>query len=170
MKPSIFLRVSTLACLGACLGAGAAWADPPPWAGGGHDDHYERHHDRDEAYRDHDDRRAYQREDHDRHHERRDHYQITSREQMYINDWYRRHHRHDDDDHYRRMPPGQVRRLERGAHWPPPYPYEPLPRELVIGLQPLPPGYRYYRVGPDVVIANIAGKVVSDVVYDLLNR
>ncbi|ANJ67703.1 hypothetical protein A9404_10235 [Halothiobacillus diazotrophicus] len=86
---------------------------------------------------------------------------------MYINDWYRRH---DDDDYYRRMPPGQIRKLERGAHWPPPYPYEPLPREVVIGLQPLPPGYRYYRVGPDVVIANIAGKVVSDVVYDLLNR
>lgn len=159
------LGISAFGCLAACLNIGVAWADPPPWAGGGRDDHYERHHDRDEGDRDDHDRHAYREERGE--HERRDHYRITTREQIYINDWYRRHRDHD----WRRyLPPGQIRRLERGAHWPPPYPYEPLPRELVIGLQPLPPGYRYYRVGPDVVIANIAGQVVSDVVYDLLNR
>ncbi|MDA3877212.1 MAG: hypothetical protein PF483_09000 [Halothiobacillus sp.] len=166
------LRLSALGCLALSLNLGVAWADPPPWAGGGHDDHRDRHHDRDEGYRDQGDRgdqreyRADHRED-ERRHERRDHYQITTREQLYINDWYRRHH---EGERYRHMPPGQARRLERGEHWPPAYPYEPLPRELVIGLQPLPPGYRYYRVGPDVEIANIAGKVVSDVVYGLLNR
>lgn len=132
-----------------------ASADPPPWAGG--PDRAGNHHGND---RDHD-RRAGRS---DRGH---DHYNISTREQLYINDWYRRHgHKH----HAHRLPPGQAKKLYRGAPWPPPYAYAPLPYDVVRGLQPLPPGYRYYQVGADVVIANLAGKVVTDVVYDLLNR
>ncbi|MHB8920704.1 MAG: hypothetical protein ACYC3N_06680 [Halothiobacillus sp.] len=135
-----------------------AQADPPPWAGG---------HDRDEGHDPHD------RPDHSRDNRseapRRDQYHITSREQMYINDWYRRN-LPPGLARQGKIPPGHAKKLQRGAPWPPPYAYEPLPYDLVRNLQPLPPGYAYYRVGADVVIANLAGRVVSDVVYDLLNR
>lgn len=139
------------------VGSTVASADPPPWAGG--QDRSDRHHG-DDRGRD-DDRRGVRA---DRGH---DHYQISTREQYYINDWYRRHG-HGGRAH--RLPPGQAKKLYRGAPWPPPYAYAPLPYEVVRGLQPLPPGYRYYQVGADVVIANLAGQVVTDVVYDLLNR
>lgn len=121
------------------IGSTVARADPPPWAEGTGA----------QANRGH------------------DHYQITTREQFYISDWYRRH---GHKSHADKLPPGQAKKLYRGAPWPPPYAYAPLPAELVRGLQPLPRGYRYYQVGPDVVIANLAGHVVTDVVYGLLNR
>lgn len=170
------MRMSTVGSLAAGLMIGVAWADPPPWAGGGRDDHHDRHRDHEDRHADRDERRddrrdhqADRRDHNERRHERREHYHITTREQFYINDWYRRH-QPPAPRGYGRIPPGLTKRLERGAPWPPPYAYAPLPHELARGLQPLPSGYRYYRVGPDVVIANIAGKVVADVVYDLLNR
>lgn len=151
------------------LFAGVAFADPPPWAGGhghGHDQDDNRGapmyapipHDHDRR----EDRRESRRDD--RGH---DYYQFSTREQYYIQDWYRRN---GPPGHRYGMPPGQAKKLMRGAPWPPPYAYEPLPPQIVRGLQPLPPGYGYYRVGADVIIANIAGNVVADVVYDLLNR
>lgn len=130
-------------------GSSVASADPPPWAG--EQDRPDKHHG--------DDHRG---EHGDRGH---DHYQISTREQYFIRDWYHRH-----GYHALQLPPGQVKKLYRGAPWPPPYAYAPLPDEIVRGLQPLPPGYRYYQVGADVVIANLAGRVVTDVVYDVLNR
>ncbi len=144
-----------------------AFADPPPWAGGGHQrDEDQSGHDRHDDRADH--YRADSRDNHDQA-PRRDNYQITTREQMYINDWYRRN-LPPGLAKQGKIPPGHAKKLERGAPWPPPYAYEPLPYELRRNLQPLPPGYAYYRVGADVIIANIAGRVVSDVVYDLLNR
>ncbi|MGC8696943.1 MAG: hypothetical protein ACP5Q0_00600 [Halothiobacillus sp.] len=140
----------------------AAWADPPPWAGGNP-------HRADDAYN----HRSDERSSDDRANRyappRRDNYYISTREQMYINDWYRRN-LPPGLAKQGKIPPGHAKKLERGAPWPPPYAYEPLPYELIRNLQPLPPGYAYYRVGADVIIANIAGRVVSDVVYDLLNR
>ncbi|WP_407275955.1 hypothetical protein [Halothiobacillus sp. DCM-1] len=135
-----------LGLLALMLSAGVAFADPPPWAGHGHghDQHDDRH-----------DERGH------------DFYQFSTREQYYIQDWYRRN---GPPGHRYGLPPGQAKKLKRGAPWPPPYAYEPLPPQVIVGLQPLPPGYQYYRVGADVVIANIAGHVVADVVYDLLNR
>lgn len=137
LKNKVFMAIAA-AAFSLIVGSTMALADPPPWAGG--QDHADRGH---------------------------DHYQITTREQYYINDWYRRH---GHKNHAHRLPPGQAKKLYRGAPWPPPYAYAPLPYEVVRGLQPLPPGYRYYQVGADVVIANLAGRVVTDVVYDLLNR
>jgi len=67
-----------------------------------------------------------------------------------------------------KVPLGHAKRLAIGSPWPPGVPYEPLPRELTRKLQPLPPGYAYYRVGVDVIIADLAGRVVADIVYDLL--
>jgi Ni/Co efflux regulator RcnB len=164
MRNAIRVLIFTAASVGV-VSAGlyrAAWADPPPWAGGGHhrdDDEY--NHRGDERLRDDRDNRYAE--------PRRDNYRITTREQMYINDWYRRN-LPPGLAKQGKIPPGHAKKLARGAPWPPPYAYEPLPYELRRNLQPLPPGYAYYRVGADVIIANIAGRVVSDVVYDLLNR
>ncbi|HQS03454.1 MAG: hypothetical protein B7Y07_07585 [Halothiobacillus sp. 24-54-40] len=144
-----------------------AFADPPPWANGGHqrDEHQSSPHRPEDRGGDH---RADSR-DNQYQAPRRDNYQISTREQMYINDWYRRN-LPPGLAKQGKIPPGHAKKLERGAPWPPPYAYEPLPYDLRRNLSPLPPGYAYYRVGADVIIANIAGRVVSDVVYDLLNR
>ncbi len=178
---SLPLALALSGLLGLGLNAGTALADPPPWAGHGNG----HGHDRDDNDRgapvyvpvypsyapdrrdNRDDNRDHDRRG-DRHDDRgHDYYRFSTREQFYIQDWYRRN---GPPGHRYGMPPGQAKKLMRGAPWPPPYAYEPLPPQIVRGLQPLPPGYRYYRVGADVIIANLAGNVVADVVYDLLNR
>ena len=150
-----------VATLGAILTLGATpvVADPPAWAGHGNP-HESRGYDKDSGPHG-SDRREHRREQR--------HFHISTREQQYIQNWY---HRHLPPGLAKqgKIPPGHARKLRRGAPWPPPYDYEPLPPHVVANLQPLPPGYRYYRVGADVVIANLAGNVVADVVYDLLNR
>lgn len=161
-----FLMVVVAGVFGMGVGITAATADPPPWAGSSQNrsgiHHHGGSHDRGDDHQVNRRTRGH------------DHYQISTREQFYIKDWYRRHgHRSRHQPHA--LPPvqvenGQVKKLYRGAPWPPPYAYEPLPVALVRTLQPLPPGYRYYQVGADVVIANLAGRVVTDVVYNLLNR
>lgn len=169
MKRAFVLAIVLCGC-----SASAAFADPPPWAGKGNNHGHDRDDDRgapmygsiypSEAPRRIDDRHE-RHEQHDRH--GHDYYRFSTREQLYIQDWYRRN---GPPGHRYGMPPGQAKKLMRGAPWPPPYAYEPLPPQIVRGLQPLPPGYAYYRVGADVIIANLAGNVVADVVYDLLNR
>lgn len=97
-------------------------------------------------------------------------YHISTRERMHIQSWYQRN-LPPGLAKQGKVPPGHAKRLERGSPWPPrDMEYERLPRELVRNLSPLPDHMRYYRVGTDVVIADMAGKVVSDVVYDVLNR
>ena len=165
MKPH---RVKPWLAAGALLLAtGSAFADPPPWAGHGHGHGHDRDEDRGTPIYvpvyPNDDRRTADRDQRKGH----DYYRFSTREQYYIQDWYRRN---GPPGHRYGMPPGQAKKLMRGAPWPPPYAYEPLPPQIVRGLQPLPPGYGYFRVGADVIIANLAGNVVADVVYDLLNR
>ena len=100
----------------------------------------------------------------------RNRYHISTRERSYIGDWYRRN-LPPGLAKQGKIPPGHAKRLQRGSPWPPRgIDYEPLPRALVRNLSPLPDHMRYYRVGTDVVIADMAGQVVSDVVYDVLNR
>ncbi|WP_322521261.1 hypothetical protein SR882_10945 [Guyparkeria halophila] len=106
-------------------------------------------------------------------------YHISTRERMYIRDWYQRNLPPGLAKQGKvppglakqgKVPPGHAKRLQRGSTWPPrDIEYERLPRELVRNLSPLPDHMRYYRVGPDVVIADTAGNVVSDIVYDILN-
>ncbi|TKA88997.1 hypothetical protein FAZ79_07425 [Guyparkeria sp. SB14A] len=96
-------------------------------------------------------------------------YHISTRERMYIQDWYSRN-LPPGLAKQGKVPPGHAKRLQRGSPWPPrDVEYERLPRELARQLSPLPDHMRYYRVGPDVVIADTAGNVVSDIVYDILN-
>ncbi len=96
-------------------------------------------------------------------------YHISTRERMYIQDWYNRN-LPPGLAKQGKIPPGHAKRLERGSSWPPrDVEYERLPSELRRQLSPLPDHLDYYRVGPDVVIADTAGEMVSDIVYDILN-
>lgn len=97
-------------------------------------------------------------------------YHISTRERLYIQDWYSRN-LPPGLAKQGKIPPGHAKRLERGSSWPPQgVEYERLPRELTRQLSPLPEHMDYYRVGADVVIADTAGQIVSDVVYGVLNR
>ena len=97
-------------------------------------------------------------------------YRFSDRDRRHIQDWYSRN-LPPGLAKQGKIPPGHAKRLQRGSTWPPRgMDYERLPRDLVRQLGPLPDHLRYYRVGPDVVIADMAGEVVADVVYDVLNR
>jgi len=149
-------RVRLLMAAVAVAACGAAWADPPPWAhpGGAK---AEKHSPRSPEVRQ------------PRHGQAHGHFHVSTRERFYIRNWYRRHRPHGLAKKGG-LPPGIAKKVYPGSAWPPPYAYRPLPSEVVRNLQPLPQGYRYYEVAGSVVIANVAGHVVSDVVYDLLTR
>lgn len=162
MKGNTKQRLALLAFIAPAFCAGGALmtpnvvlADPPPWAGNPHNaapqqgkSYLDRHHDRKP---------------------RHGHFNVSTRERIYIQDWYRRHRPHGLAKKGK-LPPGLAKKVYPGSSWPPPYEYRPLPPQLVRDLQPLPSGYRYFEVSGAVVIADVAGHVVSDVVYDLLTR
>ncbi|MGM0516895.1 MAG: hypothetical protein ACQER6_04780 [Pseudomonadota bacterium] len=113
---------------------------------------------------------ARERQYEDERHPRGRDYRFTDRDREHIQDWYDRN-LPPGLAKQGKIPPGHAKRLARGESWPPQgMDYEPLPRELVRQLGPLPDHLDYYRVGTDVVIADMAGEVVRDVVYDVLNR
>ena len=71
------------------------------------------------------------------------------------------------------LPPGQ-------AYAPPPRPvyvvgqplpptvvYQPVPPVLVERLEPVPPGYGYVQVDNDVLLMNMADRLIADTVMDL---
>jgi hypothetical protein len=66
------------------------------------------------------------------------------------------------------LPPGQAQKLwVVGRPLPPAVVYEPLPPVLVQQLAPVPPGYEYVRVDNDVLLMDMASRMVADVVDDL---
>lgn len=93
------------------------------------------------------------------------HFHISTREQLYIRDWYRRHPSRD-----RGNPLPANFRLRVGGPMPPTGTFMPLPPLLVRNLQSLPDGYGYIRVGFAVAIVDLRHRIVVDVVYGLLNR
>ncbi|MFA5121838.1 hypothetical protein [Zavarzinia sp.] len=85
---------------------------------------------------------------------------FADRDRDYVRGWYRRY-----PGYYRPVPPAYYVRPVRGAYIVPGY-YEPLPPPVVAGWRPLPPGYGYYSVGADVVIAAVATGLILDVILD----
>jgi hypothetical protein len=66
------------------------------------------------------------------------------------------------------LPPGQARRLwVVGQTLPPSVVYDPLPPVLVRQLAPVPPGYEYVQVDNDVLLMDIANRLVADAISDL---
>ena len=66
------------------------------------------------------------------------------------------------------LPPGQARKLwVVGQPLPPSVVYYPLPPVLVQQLAPAPPGYEYVQVDNDVLLMDIANRLVADAINDL---
>jgi hypothetical protein len=69
-------------------------------------------------------------------------------------------------------PPGQVAKAPPrvwvvGQPLPPAVVYEPVPPVVVQRLEPVPDGYGYVRVDNDVLLMDMANRVVADVIGDL---
>ena len=54
-----------------------------------------------------------------------------------------------------------------GRPLPPAVVYEPVPPALVQQLEPVPPGYAYVRVDNDVLLMDMADRLIADTVTDL---
>ena len=54
-----------------------------------------------------------------------------------------------------------------GQPLPPSVVYYPLPPVLVQQLAPVPPGYEYVQVDNDVLLMDMANRMVADVINDL---
>ena len=65
------------------------------------------------------------------------------------------------------MPPGQAKKWHAGDRLPRDVVYYDLPRELVIRLPPLSDGYRYVRVGADILQIAVGTGLVIDAIQDL---
>jgi hypothetical protein len=66
------------------------------------------------------------------------------------------------------LPPGQARKLwVVGQPLPPSVVYYPLPPVLVQQLAPVPPGYEYVQVDNDVLLMDMANRLVADAINDL---
>jgi len=70
------------------------------------------------------------------------------------------------------LPPGQAYGQPRnvyvvGQPLPPTIVYQPVPPVLVQQLEPAPPGYGYVQVDNDVLLMDMANRLIADVVNDL---
>jgi len=118
---------------------------------------------------------------HEKQEERRE-ARIEARQGVYFNDHHREEVRRYYVEHYGGprgcppglakkhngcMPPGQARRWEAGRPLPRDVTVYTVPQPVLTYLPPAPYGYRYQRVGGDVVLLHISDRVVVDVMFDL---
>ncbi len=61
------------------------------------------------------------------------------------------------------LPPGIAKQLARNNQLPPGLDYHPLPRDLIVELPPLQPGYKYVIVDDRVMLIKAASNVILDV-------
>lgn len=66
------------------------------------------------------------------------------------------------------MPPGQARKLAVGERVPTGVTLYPVPRPVIVQLPPPPYGYRYARVGNDIVLVRNNNQVIVDIIAGLL--
>lgn len=67
------------------------------------------------------------------------------------------------------MPPGQAKKLAVGQPVPAGVTLYPVPRQVVVQLPPPPYGYRYARVGNDIVLVRNENQLIVDIIVGLLN-
>lgn len=65
------------------------------------------------------------------------------------------------------MPPGQERHLALGQPVPSGVTMYPVPQPVIVQLPPAPYGYRYARVGNDIVLVRIDTRLIVDVIAGL---
>ncbi|MHB1122357.1 MAG: DUF1236 domain-containing protein [Ramlibacter sp.] len=67
------------------------------------------------------------------------------------------------------MPPGQAKKLAVGQPVPAGVTLYPVPRPVIVQLPPPPYGYRYARVGNDIVLVRNENQLIVDIIVGLLN-
>jgi Ni/Co efflux regulator RcnB len=65
------------------------------------------------------------------------------------------------------MPPGQARKWAVGQPLPRDVVEYEVPRPVLVQLPPAPVGYRYERVGGDIVLVRVNGRVVVDIMLNI---
>lgn len=67
------------------------------------------------------------------------------------------------------MPPGQARKWEVGQPVPRGVTVYPVPQPVIVQLPPAPYGYRYARIGGDIVLVQQQNNLIVDIIQGLLN-
>lgn len=103
----------------------------------------------------------------------------------YFSDQHRSHAREYYTQHYSRgkscppglakknngcMPPGQAKKLTVGQPVPVGVTLYPVPQPVMVQLPPPPYGYRYARVGNDIVLVRNENQLIVDIIVGLLSR
>ena len=66
------------------------------------------------------------------------------------------------------MPPGQARQWAVGQPIPRGVTIYSVPQPVIVHLRPAPYGYRYVRIGGDIVLVQIQGNLIVDVIHAIL--
>ncbi|MBA2674724.1 hypothetical protein [Ramlibacter sp.] len=66
------------------------------------------------------------------------------------------------------MPPGQAKKWAVGRPLPAGVAYYAVPGPMLVQLSPAPAGYRYVRVGSDILLISVGSRMVVDGMFDLL--
>ncbi|MDP3856376.1 MAG: RcnB family protein [Stagnimonas sp.] len=66
------------------------------------------------------------------------------------------------------MPPGQARKWQVGQPIPAGVAVYSVPQPVIVHLPPAPYGYRYARVGGDIVLVQVQGNIIVDIIQALL--
>ena len=66
------------------------------------------------------------------------------------------------------MPPGQARKWQVGQPIPSGVAVYSVPQPVMVHLPPAPYGYRYARVGGDIVLIQVQGNIIVDIIQALL--
>jgi Ni/Co efflux regulator RcnB len=108
---------------------------------------------------------------------------VEVRQGAYFNDQHREYARRYYAEHYsdaRRcppglakkgngcMPPGQARKWDVGQPVPPGVTLYSVPQPVIVHLPPAPYGYRYARIGNDIVLVQNRNQVIVDIIVGLL--
>ncbi|HSV46328.1 MAG TPA: DUF1236 domain-containing protein [Ramlibacter sp.] len=172
---NILKHAATLALLAAALAAGPALAEKPEWASQGN-----KHGDKHDKHDKHGDKHEHKAEKHagKGKHKDRDDVKVGA----YFNDDHRSRVRTYYGQHYGAakscppglakknngcMPPGQAKKYAVGQPLPRDVRYYPVPQPVVVMLPMAPPGYRYVRVGNDIVLLSPQTALVVDVIHGL---
>lgn len=171
MPPRHVMTLGFAIAAAAVLAAAPAYADKPEWAGHGNRGYSS------EDWGDHGHEREYEHERHERRdreyeHERREH-RFDTRHRDEIRAYYSREYRRGhcppglERKHDGCMPPGYARRWRAGERLPRDVARHELPPSLVVRIGVPPPGYRYVRVGTDVLMIAAGTGMIVDAINDL---
>jgi Ni/Co efflux regulator RcnB len=67
------------------------------------------------------------------------------------------------------MPPGQARKWAVGQPIPAGVTIYSVPQPVIVHLPPAPYGYRYVRLGGDIVLIQVQGNLIVDIIHALLS-